>query len=409
MRGLAAGLVAAVLWAGASGASAARAQGLFDALERSPLSVVGRVVAVRALDAQAHALDLEVESVLVGPLAPGERVALAWEELSPVRAPRFASGDRLLLCLERLPPHSLWAARIPDPGERARTLTPALRGEAFVRDPSPGSLRLLEHYLALPPERRLGDPGVAHLALLAAGAGPRLAVAAVQRLAQVPQLDAALDPASAERLVSALVGPRPELSAALIDLLRARRPGPVRPALVALTPQDASGPAAAYAGLAALDGGLPAPLAAALLARDDSAAHRRVGARSADASLQAELARRLRVDPDPGVRAAALESLVGSQGLAALDRVLFALGDADPTVRASAVEAIGALGEPAVPELRAVVDGGSLEAARTALDALRACGDAGARALREIAESHPDASLRMLAQVAIGEPIGHRH
>jgi HEAT repeat protein len=109
------------------------------------------------------------------------------------------------------------------------------------------------------------------------------------------------------------------------------------------------------------------------------------------------------------VRAAALERLVESEGLAALDRALFALDDADAGVRAAAMQAIGELGEPAVPELRAVVEHGSLEAARTAVGALRACGSAGARALQEIADRHPDPSVRMLAGVAIGREIGHAH
>jgi HEAT repeat protein len=92
-----------------------------------------------------------------------------------------------------------------------------------------------------------------------------------------------------------------------------------------------------------------------------------------------------------------------------LDRVLFALDDPDPAVRAAAIAQIGGLGESAVPELRAVIDGGSVEAARTAVAALRACGNPGARALQEIADDHPDASVRAIAQVALGRPIGHRH
>jgi len=399
----------AVAALGLPGAISAQGLGLFEALERAPVSLVGRVGAPRALDDQAFGVEIEVESVLQGPLSRGARLSLAWEELSPARPARFAAGERLLVCLEPLPAHSIWAVRIPDPELRARTLTLASRGEAFVRDPRPGSLRLLEHYLALPAERRAGDPGVAHLALLAAGARTRLAVEAVAQLARVPDLDVALDPASAERLVAVLVGEDDELGDAVLGLLRTRRPAPLRPALARLATDDGAGPARAYAGLAALDGSLPATLAGALLARDDSPAHRRIGARHADASLHSRLPRLLRADPDPGVRAAALERLVESDGLAALDRVLFALDDEDASVRATAMQAIGGLGEPAVPELRAVVEHGSLEAARTAVGALQACGDAGARALREIADSHPDPSLRLLAQVAIGRPIGHRH
>lgn len=179
--------------------------------------------------------------------------------------------------------------------------------------------------------------------------------------------------------------------------------------LAALASDDAIGPARAYEGLALLDGELPGPVARALLERADSPDHRRVGARYADRSALARLPRLLRVDPDPTVRAAALERLVELEGIEALDRILFALDDPDPGVRAVAMQEIGELGEAAVPSLQRVVAGGSGDAARTAVGALRATGAAGMEALNEIADSHPDESVRMTARIALGRPIGHMH
>jgi HEAT repeat protein len=62
-----------------------------------------------------------------------------------------------------------------------------------------------------------------------------------------------------------------------------------------------------------------------------------------------------------------------------------------------------------VPSLQRVVAGGSSDAARTAVGALRATGAAGMEALNEIADSHPDESVRMTARIALGRPIGHMH
>ena len=382
---------------------------MLSALERAPLSVVGRVSSVRRLDDQAHAADLIVESSLHGEAARGDRIPIAWEELSAARPPRFAESDRVLVSLEPLPGVSLWSARIPDPARRAHTWTPTQRGEAFVRDPSAGALKTIEHYLALPGTLRRANPGVAHLSLLAASAQPRLAVSALERLGEVPELDAALDATSARRIAAALVREEPGVSAAVLALVSARQPSPLRAQLLALTPLDASGPAAAYEGLARLDGALGPAMSRALLDRQDSPAHRAVGARRVDAALAGRLPPLLRLEPDPSVRAAALERLVEIEGIASLDRVLFALGDPDADVRARAIQEIGGLGEEAVPSLRAVVDGGSTDAAVGAVGALRATGSPGMRALVEIADSHPDASVRQAAAIALGRPIGHRH
>ncbi|MGH0031409.1 MAG: HEAT repeat domain-containing protein [Myxococcota bacterium] len=395
--------------AGAEPRPAAGGVELFRALERAPLAAVAVFGAPTALDGESYAAVATLEVVLRGEGRVGETLELAWEELSPVRPVRFAAGDRVLLAVERLPGASIWRQRIADPQRLARTRSVARSGDAFVRSPALGSVRLLEHFLALPPELRDANPGVAHLIRLAEGAQPVLAGAALDRLAEVPDLDAALDPVSAGRLVAVLLRDPPSLGDAVLRIVARSRPSELREPLRFRAPADGMGPAPVYRALAVLDGSLDAPLTRSLFARHDSPAHRAVAARHADASQRGELARRLRSDGSAEVRAAAVTRLAELDGAAALDRLLFALGDPDLEVRHAAMQAVSGLGATAVPGLREVVDYGTPEAARTAVGALRACGPEGARALRTVANTHPDASVRLLAETALGGSIGHKH
>jgi hypothetical protein len=381
---------------------------LFRALERSPLSVVATLVSPRALDGEAFAGTLAVELTLAGEAQRGARLELAWEELARARPVRFADGDRVLLALEPLPGASIWRQRLPDPAERLRTFGIAERGDAFVRDPSTGAIQLIEHFLALPAELRDANPGVAHLVRLAEMAPQTLAAAALERLSEVDALDRALDERSSARLAKVLLRD-PGLSRTTLELIERRRLESLRPALLGRASPDGSGPAPVYEGLGRLDGSLPAALTVALLERVDSAPHRVVGARYAAVSATERLARLLRQDGSPEVRAAAVSRLVELHGVEEIDRVLYALEDPDPTVRARAMLAVGELGGEAVPPLRRVVEVGSPRAARTAVGALRAAGRDGTRALSEIAESHPDEGVRDLARIALGRPVGHRH
>jgi hypothetical protein len=236
-----------------------------------------------------------------------------------------------------------------------------------------------------------------------------LAAAALERLAEVPALDRALDATSAARLVAVLLREPPGLREAALALIAQQRLESLRPALVRLATPDATGPAPVYEALARLDGPVSGSLTEALLARDTSAAHRVVGARHAAASAAGRLATLLRRDPDPEVRAAAVERLVEIGGVAEIDRVLFALDDPDQRVRARAMVAVGDLGAAAVPSLRRVAETGRPEAARTAVGALGATGPDGMRVLAELADTHPDESVRQLARIAIGRPVGHVH
>ena len=108
----AAALTAGVAWAaGAEVRPAAGGVHLFPALERSPVSVVAILEAPRALDGESYSAALQVEVVLVGDVAQGARLSIAWEELARSRRVRFRKGDRVLLSLEPLPGASIWRRR----------------------------------------------------------------------------------------------------------------------------------------------------------------------------------------------------------------------------------------------------------------------------------------------------------
>lgn len=407
-------LIASTTLLSAHGAGAFRAEGgkdLIRAMEGAPATVVAEVLATEKLDTTGYAGRLRVESQLVGAVSPGTELRIGWEELAPSRSPRFAQGDRLLLVLERLPGASIWLTRLPDPEIRTQTLAPALRGDAFLRNPAPGSIGVLSHYLMLEPEARRGPTGAGYLATLAARAELPLALSAVERLGRVAKLDEALGANGAAALVEALLRKdgTPELQQALLERMAAQQLDSLRPALEARRTAGALPPPLVLSALAVLDGGLAPGEEGALLDAEASLEHRRVGARWARGPEAADLlARVAREDPDPAVRSKALARLVELEGAEAAERAAEGLYDPVPMVRATAATSLGSLGDEAVPELRAVVEYGSPDAQRAAVTALMLTGtDAGSAALLEIAATHPDPGVRKLARVALGEDLGH--
>ena len=397
------------------GATTFRAEGgddLIQAMESAPATVVVEVLATQPLDSTSYSARLRVESALLGQVPAAAVLRIAWEELAPSRSPRFARGERLLLVLERLPGASIWLARLPDPEIRSQTLAPALRGNAFLRNPSPGSVAVLSHYLMLEPKNRRGPTGVGYLVELVSRAQLPLALSAVERLGRVTALDQALTGGAAETLVVALLRPdaTPELHEALLERIAAQQLEALRPALTARAAVELPPPLVLGA-LAALDGGLAPGREARLLEAGTSLEHRRVGARWARGPDAADLlARVAREDPDPHVRSNALLRLVELEGPEAAGRAAAGLYDPVPMVRATAATSLGSMGESAVPELRAVVTSASPEAVRAAVTALMLTrSSAGNAALLEIATTHPDPGVRKLARVALGEDLGHQH
>jgi len=410
-----AGLALLAVWAlstTSAQAAAVRARSgdhLVERLEAANAAVVGVVSKPRSLDRQGYVAKLRVDTSLSGPIPKGAEIAIAWEELSPMRSPRFADGDRIVVALEPLPTASIWKQRLPDEAQRAVTSSVADRGKAFVRGPSQGSALALEHFLALSPRDRDAPAGVELLAQLTAGAQASLALSAAQRLARVPGLDARLSARSSRLLVDALLRSNDAevLQAQLLELVGSRRLESLRSPLEARLQGEGPGPALVYAALGRLDGVL-SPDRTALLLEQPSAEHRARAARYASGpGASDQLVRLLRSDPSSEVRVAAIERLVALQGDDAVEPVLRALGDPDRAVRGAAAGRLAAIGEPALPGLRAVAWGNDLEASRSSVAALSFVGPEGHELLVEIAESHPDPGVRTLADIALGRPIGH--
>ncbi len=383
---------------------------LVEAAETAPVTVVGHVLEPRRIDQHGHTALLRVEMALRGPLEPGAEVRIAWEERAASRAPRFEEGDRILVSLERLAGASIWQARFPEPAERVKVLGVAMRGDAFLQRPSLGSATVLQHYLALTAEDRNAAPGVGYLVDLALGAELPLAGDAVRRLARRTRLDEDLGERGGGRFVRAMLRPDAgdEFQDAIVELIGSRQLESTRPALEALAGAEATPPAIVFAALARLDGGLSPERTAALLERSPPR-YREVAARFASGpEADATLARLARSDPAPEVRARAIERLVERRGEEAIDSVVPGLADSEASVRGAAVLGLGSLGEPAVPALQRVIEDDDAEAAKSALAALAINGSPAARAaLHEVAETHPDETLRTLAEIALGRPVGH--
>lgn len=387
-------------------APAAGGAPLLRAAEDAAQLLLGTIEGPRALDATGWTAVLRVERDLdaPGPVADGTRQRIAWEELAPGRAARFRAEERVLVALEPLPAASLWRRRFPEGDARAV----AAAGAAFLRAPDAETTGGLAAWRALPAAEREDTAGARALAALVARAAPPIALAAVQRLAELPGLASRLD-ADATALLATALGDasRPlTLRVALVDLAGARGLATLRPALDPLAQAGAPLAGPAWDAIARLDGTLPEPTLRALLDESDPAVRTvavRVAADTALAPRAADLARR---DPAAEVRAAAVAALLApGRDDAHLELGFAALSDPAPAVRAAAAVAVGARGAAVVPRLRALAEERRGAQASGALTALGYAGSEGQAALRALAHEHPDPATRQLARLIAGLPL----
>jgi hypothetical protein len=415
-HGIALALLAALTLAAGAAAGEAPAEApraadgrrVIQALERAPLGGVGVVRVRRGLDGRAWRATLELEQVLVGEARPGEGVDVVWEELAASRAPRLAPGDRVLVALEPIPDGSLWRARVP-PTEREGVWHLADRGEAFLRAPTPGGLRLLDHYLRLAPADRLGAAGTAPLARLAARAELPLALSAVAALVEPLRDPRTLGPGPARDVVAALERPDEALREALLALASKRSTPALRQALRARVEAEAAPPPVLVEALGRAEGELEGERAQALL-EDPAPARRAAAARHAPAAAAGKLAELVGADRAPEVRAAAAERLLELRGAAGMDAALEALGDPAKDVRLRTARAFAELGPEAVEPLGDVARRWPQPAPQAAILALSLMQRPEALpVLEELADEHPDPAVRRLAEIALGRDVGHRH
>jgi len=400
----------AALLVGAAAPGAAAPDGPLAAIETAPVVVVADVRRVEALAYAGYRATLDVERSLRETDRVPATMTVAWEEPAPSLPPRLAVGRRVLIAAGPLPTASIWRTRVPDDAARAAMLGLAGGGAGHLERPGAAELDVLEHYLLVGEAARAGDAGVLHLSRLCAVAQPRLALDAARRLDTLDALGEHFTRPATEAFVEALLRDDvPGLRQALLDLIERRRPEALDPVIRArLRAAGAAAPPVLHAALGALRGGLDDDEAVPLL-RGDSVEARVAAARQATGPRAHALLRDLmRDDPVPSVRAAAVTRLVALDGAKALPDAMRALEDPAADVRLAAVQAAARLDPEAVEPLRRVALHGPPDAARAAVAALSSMGDEAHETLAELAAEHPDPSMRTLAGIAIGQPIGHR-
>jgi hypothetical protein len=373
--------------------------------------VAGTVMHPEPVDDHAWKAGLRVDRVLLGPAALGDTLTIAWEELSQGRAVRFTGGERVLVVLEPLPTQSLWRRRFPL-RDGAGVSVVAARGEAFLRAPDAVTLDGLQHYLALAPAARDGDPGTLRLAELVAGAHPAVAHEALTILEQQPARVAVLGAAGAASLLRTAqdVGRDGRLRARALRLAFDQRLAGSRETARALAESDPVLRADAYRALAALPDGL-GPDTVAMLLEDPTPELRIVAVEAGGAHAgRARLVELMRNDASPAVRLAAGRALLAHHGSAGITDAAVLLDDPNAGVRTGIAETIGRIGAPAVAPLHAVVDGPSERAALAAVIGLSHAGEEGGEALETIEKTHRQESIRAFAGLALGRgPDTHEH
>jgi len=375
---------------------------LLHAAVAATTAVVGRISESKRLDHAGYQATLLVEQSLSGSLAKSDRVRIGWEELSASRPVRFKDGDRVIVALAPLPSASLWRSRFPDAGTAHDVYVVLAEGEAFVAHPDPDSISCLETYIRLSPEARRGAEGENALAAILRRAAPDLAVAAAQALIDLDG-PTPLPEAAQEDLSEALRLDRsPALQPLIIEIAARYRAIRLRAQLQSLGDSDADLGFAALMAVAAIDGSTADERVTALLS-DANPMKRRVGVHLARGSMVEPLLPLLRSDSDPKVRAAAAQALIEQRGSSAMTEVLRGLADPDLFVRTESARALGRLGAAVVPALVDIARTSSPDAAQAAVLALESTGTAGVDALHDLAENHPEPSVRRLAKIAMGK------
>lgn len=240
---------------------------------------------------------------------------------------------------------------------------------------------------------------------------PRLANDAAARLRVFTGLSDHLTSGAVKAIVDALLRPDArEMSETLLEMIEAHRPGSLRPPLeMRIRAAGEVAPPIFYAALGALDGRLDEETIRSLLARASPEA-REIAARHAAGPTARRLLRDLmRNDRAPAVPAAVVTRLVRLEGVAALCDVTGALEDRAAPVRLSAVRAAASLDPEAIESVRSIAIRDPSDAAKAAVSALSLMGREAHEVLAELATEHPDEGMRVLAQIAIGQPIGDRH
>ena len=365
--------------------------------------MLGLVAEPRAIDLHGFEATLTVERALLGNDAPGAALRIAWEQLARGAPLRFEDGSRVVVALDPLPSQSLWRKRFPAGGVRVV----AGKGAGTTPAPDDATVAALERFLSLASGDREDRPGVEALGDLVAAAPASLALAAVVRLGEVPDLGSRFSSAAASALSQVAGDPaRPiPVRAAVLDLAGRKGLSALRPTATVAAEGGPPLEAPARYALAALDGGIPESQLEPLFQSEEPSLRVLAIRHARGTPLEAAVASAIRSDPVPAVRIAAVQAWCEWRGVEGAEAVEPALFDPAPTVRAAAAASLGGLGESRVPrlvELANTREGGD---ALGPLWALRHAGPAGLASLDVLAAEHTDERVRKLAVLVAGKPL----
>ena len=279
---------------------------------RAQAVVTGIVSDVESIDVHGWRAALRVDTVLLGHVRIGDTVTIGWEELSSGRQVRFEDGQRVLLVLDPLPTQSLWQKRFPTRDAAHEVLVVASNGEAFLPRPDGATLAILEHYLAMTPDARDGAPGALRLAELVRDAHPAVAREALAILEAAPARMDVLGADGAASLLAAARSSERETSLRGTALRLAgqhRLPG-TRETALALAEPGSPIRADAYRVLAGLPDGLPEEQVARLLGDADPELRAVAVELLRDDTARDRVVALSHDDPSPVVRLAAARALL---------------------------------------------------------------------------------------------------
>ncbi len=390
-------------------AGESRAAGGRDLLISSvlaPATVAGKIERVARIDQHGYRARIRVERSLRGPFKEGDIVEVAWEELAKGRQPRFSDGERVLAILAALPTTSLWMNRFPPPLRNDRSFAVAAQGDAFLREPDSPTLQGLERWLRLSPDEREGTAGYEVLAALIATAAMPLAGEALNQIDDVNRVNSEIT-----RSLGACLRDTKRPEGLRRDLLR--RIGELRlegmkNVVAELASTESPLQVDAMATQAILDGGIRSDQVLELLKSNDPR-KRALGVRYAEGiTVEDRLPQMMTSDPDPNVRATAVEQILERRGAAAVSQCLGTLGDRDVTVRERVATALARVGPGIVPAVEQIAMGSGSEQSEGAVLTLEKLGSAGVESLRRISSQHPEKRIRMLAELSLGRlPFKH--
>lgn len=382
---------------------------LRSAAKASAIALV-EIERVARIDRHAYRARARVERALSGPFRSGTQLDIAWEELALGRSPRFARGQRVLVAFAPLPTTTLWFNRFPPQLRNAHTLAVAASGEAFAEPLEEDDLERLARYVRLSGAELRSREAALALAHLLAARNEQLARSALELLdgdwSRPYQGEAEWVEACRQALLSPLVSV--EMQRTLVRWLAQRGNSELTAVLEELARTKPALAPEAYLALETWGRPLPPSLVDEWLASSD--AELRLAAVRARCAKERKdrLENLARTDPEPRVRAAALQRLRQCEGEGALTVLVEALSDRDPSVRLAVAAHLATLGHKATATLESFALAGAGEASAAAVAALEEMGAAGRPSLQRIAREHPDPAVRTLAELALGKPR-HEH